>query len=463
VSAANTTSTLGGVLSGTGRLTKAGPGTLRLSGATSNTYAGPTTVTAGTLELGKNGGASTALAVGNLVISAGTARELFSNQIGDTSSVTVNAPGALDLNSRFDIFGILTINGGSVTVGTGLVYFASVNMTGGSITATGTGEIQFRGDGTFTSDAVGGVSISGGHVQLQGVTRTFTVNDGPAATDLDLASAVQGSAAEGLTKSGAGLLLLSGSTSNTYTGPTSVNAGTLELNKLGSGTAATGALIINGGTIRSRANDEIADTSTVTVNTGGTLDLNGNSETVGALTVNGGTVKTSGAGVGRLTAASASFNSASTLAMKLVSGTGSDRLTVSGPLTVGGILQLSLGQAVAAGTAITLLDNTGIGPISGTFANLPPGSVLAVGGQAFAVSYSGGTGNDLVLTRVVPPTVTGTQINGGAAQRSMVTSLTVTFSTDVTLPANAAAAFTLQRIGGGTVTIGTALAVVVNS
>jgi hypothetical protein len=60
-------------------------------------------------------------------------------------------------------------------------------------------------------------------------------------------------------------------------------------------------------------------------------------------------------------------------------------------------LASSLGQAVAAGTAITLLDNTGIGPISGTFANLLPASVQTVGGQAFTVSYSGGTGNDLVL------------------------------------------------------------------
>jgi hypothetical protein len=56
------------------------------------------------------------------------------------------------------------------------------------------------------------------------------------------------------------------------------------------------------------------------------------------------------------------------------------------------------------------------------------------------------------------PKVTGTQVNGGAAQRSMVTSISVTFSTVVTLPANVASAFTLARIGGGLVTIGTATA-----
>src|SRR5207249_2885602 len=53
--------------------------------------------------------------------------------------------------------------------------------------------------------------------------------------------------------------------------------------------------------------------------------------------------------------------------------------------------------------------------------------------------------------RVSPPRVTNVQSNGGATQRSMVTLLTVTFSTMVTLPTNVASAFTLTRIGGGAV------------
>jgi hypothetical protein len=45
----------------------------------------------------------------------------------------------------------------------------------------------------------------------------------------------------------------------------------------------------------------------------------------------------------------------------------------------------------------------------------------------------------------VPPTVTGVTINGGAAQRSRVTQLTVTFSEPVTFPSGTAAAFQLTR------------------
>lgn len=48
-------------------------------------------------------------------------------------------------------------------------------------------------------------------------------------------------------------------------------------------------------------------------------------------------------------------------------------------------------------------------------------------------------------------TVTAVQINGGAAQRSRVTTLTVTFDSPVTLPANAADAFQLKRQSDGAV------------
>jgi hypothetical protein len=51
-----------------------------------------------------------------------------------------------------------------------------------------------------------------------------------------------------------------------------------------------------------------------------------------------------------------------------------------------------------------------------------------------------------------PPRVTASPINAGAAQRSLVTEVALTFSAAVTLPANVASAFTLTRVGGGSVT-----------
>src|SRR5207244_821776 len=50
-----------------------------------------------------------------------------------------------------------------------------------------------------------------------------------------------------------------------------------------------------------------------------------------------------------------------------------------------------------------------------------------------------------------PPRVRSLAVNGGAAQRSMVTSAAVTFDAAVSLPADPATAFTLTRTGGGAV------------
>jgi hypothetical protein len=53
------------------------------------------------------------------------------------------------------------------------------------------------------------------------------------------------------------------------------------------------------------------------------------------------------------------------------------------------------------GMVLTLISNTSANPISGTFSNLPDGSIVTINGNNFQVSYSGGDGNDLTLT-VVP-------------------------------------------------------------
>ena len=53
------------------------------------------------------------------------------------------------------------------------------------------------------------------------------------------------------------------------------------------------------------------------------------------------------------------------------------------------------------GMVLTLISNTSADPISGTFSNLPDGSIVTIKGNTFLVSYSGGDGNDLTLT-VVP-------------------------------------------------------------
>ncbi|CAM3174511.1 beta strand repeat-containing protein [Rariglobus hedericola] len=104
--------------------------------------------------------------------------------------------------------------------------------------------------------------------------------------------------ATGLTKSGPGVVFLGGTAANSYTGTTTVNAGTLVLSKGSDGTTAiTGDLVINGGSVQNLKNEQIADTANVTINSGTyTLQYSNfggsYSETINNLSLNGGIINT---------------------------------------------------------------------------------------------------------------------------------------------------------------------------
>src|SRR5262249_42318131 len=53
-----------------------------------------------------------------------------------------------------------------------------------------------------------------------------------------------------------------------------------------------------------------------------------------------------------------------------------------------------------SGHHFTIIDNGGFSPVSGTFSGLPEGALIAVGPRIFSISYQGGDGNDVVLTRL---------------------------------------------------------------
>ena len=76
-------------------------------------------------------------------------------------------------------------------------------------------------------------------------------------------------------------------------------------------------------------------------------------------------------------------------------------VTVSGLVATGISVNLSLGYAPVTGTNLTVVKNTGLGFINGTFGNLAQGQVVTMsfGGLTyqFVANYYGGSGNDLVL------------------------------------------------------------------
>jgi autotransporter-associated beta strand protein len=134
----------------------------------------------------------------------------------------------------------------------------TVDSSAGQVSVTG---MQF---------AVNGYNVVGGSIALSGANATIQVGDGTAAGVgyvATVASALTGSS--GLIKTDLGTLVLSGQ--NSYTGATTINAGTLA-----GGAANTFSI-----------------TSPVTVNAGGTLDLGGYVQAINAVTLNGGAITSS--------------------------------------------------------------------------------------------------------------------------------------------------------------------------
>jgi parallel beta-helix repeat protein len=120
-----------------------------------------------------------------------------------------------------------------------------------------------------------------------------------------------------------------------------------------------------------------------------------------------------------------------TLAMKLngaTPGSGHDQLVINGSGAVdlaGATLRLSLGFTPVPGTAFTIVDDDLADPVAGTFAGLAEGATLSVSGRDLAISYVGGTGNDVTLTDLgptpVPTTTTLTAVPNPASPGAQVT------------------------------------------
>src|SRR6185369_4774469 len=142
-----------------------------------------------------------------------------------------------------------------------------------------------------------GVFDVNGDINLNANTLTVRANTG----DFFFSGIISGTG--GIVKTNVGTLRMDGSGHNTYTGLTRFDGGVLELDKFSifptftNFTSIPGDLIIGDGNnlvgtdvLRLLADDQIADTSDVTVKNSGLMDLNNNSDRIGSLTMIGGTV-----------------------------------------------------------------------------------------------------------------------------------------------------------------------------
>ena len=86
---------------------------------------------------------------------------------------------------------------------------------------------------------------------------------------------------------------------------------------------------------------------------------------------------------------------------ELNAGTSHDQLHVTGTVTLDGVLNVSLFDSFvpASGNTFKLINNEGTDTVVGAFDN----AYVTLGGQQYAITYNGGTGNDVVLIQSNQP------------------------------------------------------------
>ncbi|HSY17018.1 MAG TPA: autotransporter-associated beta strand repeat-containing protein [Candidatus Acidoferrales bacterium] len=245
-----------GPITGTGDLYvqgSAGTGaTNRFSGPLPNTFAGNTTVNFTTLLLAKasiGGGIPS-----NLVVNGSSVVRVANNyQINSPfKSVSIGEAGLLDLGGFSEWVGPLTLQGAQVTTTAG-------------------GLLYLGGDITVTNSTVAMSQISGNATLWNG-TRTINCIGHYYSPDFAMVANLAGNLTSGLVKTGDGEASLAGN--NTFPGPTTVNAGSLELHANNAlGNISTPATVTNTGNIFLNGNVVVGNKPLILSGTGNGLGV----------------------------------------------------------------------------------------------------------------------------------------------------------------------------------------------
>lgn len=432
---ANVAAAISSSLAGVAGMTKTGDGVLTLSGSAANTLTGLTYISGGTLATAKSAGV-TAIAGDVEVATGGTYIWGANNQLANTASITVSG-GAITFSSRTETFanytqtaggqlgnntanvnitGTLAMSGGTLLTlnsngrwaanavnltgftttgnaillgGDGNNFVTSLTIGSGGLTMTGQSIMLNRTsssvhgnelilNGGITSSGLSRISTNGSGVLPDGAVnqlnlgteiRTWNVLD--ETTTVTLPTVGTG----GINKTGEGILLISGGVSNRHSGLTTVTGGTLSLNKTAGVDAVGGDILVDGGTLRWLAANQIPDTATITVISGPTLSFGNRDETFLNY------VQTGGTGI-----SSSSGNSA------VVTITG--KATLSGGLTMttnsGG--RMTVNELDATGFSGTVLNIGGSSSARVTTFTIGAGGIT-LSGQNVTINPSTGESN----------------------------------------------------------------------
>ncbi len=326
-----------------------------------------------------------------------------------------------------------TGGGGGTLTNTTITTSDSVNFGNGATglaagTITGPSTAEGFQSMTFASGS-GAIVLSGGLLNLAtGGGSTITVNN----ASNTISTVLQDSGGAGvLIKAGTGALVLSGA--NTYTGTTTISAGTLSVGTIGDGgvagnlgqaTNAAANLVFDGGTLQYTGATASTDRS-FTINTGktATFDITTNNLTVsGASTATNGALTKTGAGTLTLSGANTYTGlttvSGGTLNIQNATATG----TIAGGVIVssGTKLQLQHATGITVGAEALSLGTNGLFAATGGAVSL-----ATIGGTAYELHTFTTTGTTsltssltLNVAKTVDYLVVGGGGGGGAAQNN---------------------------------------------
>ncbi|ELK7949575.1 autotransporter-associated beta strand repeat-containing protein [Salmonella enterica] len=420
----NTGGTFDNAISGSGQVVKSGDKMLTLSGA--NSYSGGTLISDGTLVPSNVESLGTGDVTNNATLELNTGGD-FTNNISGSGQVVKSGDETLTLSGSNTYTGGTTINDGTL-VATSVEALGSGDVTNDAVLALntggdfannigGTGSVVKSGDETLTlsgtNSYTGGTTISGGtlvatNVEALGTgdvtnNATLELNTGG-----DFTNNISGNGQ--VVKSGDDTLTFSGS--NTYTGGTTINDGTLvatSVEALGSGDVTNDAVLAlnTGGDFA----NNIGGTGSVVKSGDETLTLSGSNTYTGGTLISSGTLvanDVNALGTGDVTDNATLMLNTGGDFINNIGGTGRVEKSGDDTLTLSGSNSYTGGTLISSGTLVaTNVDALGSGDVTdnatlelntgGTFDNAISGSgqVVKSGDETLTLSgansYTGGT------------------------------------------------------------------------
>jgi autotransporter-associated beta strand protein len=470
--------TFGGNITGTGNVVKSGNGTVTLNGT--NNYTGGTTVSGGSLQGTTNSVQGNIANNANVELNQGF-NGTYAGTMTGNGSLNKNGLGTVTLTGPNTYSGGTNVSGGTlqgtttslqgnITNNANVEFNQSTNGTytgtmsgNGSLVKNGTGNITLSGPNTYSGGTtVNNGTLTGTTTSIQGNVANDATVQFDQASNGTYAGSISGSG--NLIKNGTGTVILTGP--NTYSGGTTISAGTLQ----GNTTSLQGNILNNSTLAINQANSgtlngNISGIGNLVKSGTGTVTLNGTNNYTGGTTVSGGTLQgTTNSIQGNIANnANVEFNQANngTYAGTMTGSgalikNGTGTVTITGPNTYSGGTTVSGGTLQGTTTSLqgNIANNSNVEfnqTTNGTYAGTMSGSGSLVKNGTGNVtlsgpnSYTGGTTVNSGTLTGTTTSIQGNVLNNGIVQFNQATNGTYAG----TISGNGA----VIKSGAGTVTL----------